>query len=1098
MIRRLRPIALLEPLSKSVMGALCYQLQRETLEALLCLPQMAYLCKRGCAEAILRVQNHCQQVRTLKFHHQYRIHQQAHGLQMSSLQGGLLISLDLTRAFDSVERSDMIRALQYFGVSSDLIAFVCHIYRDTSFSFEHKGHEQRFGTSRGIRQGCKSAPMLWALYVAWILCQYGELTTRQWMLTNNTVYADDWCLYDLFESMTDLQVILLRAGRLFDLLESRGLVVNNKTVAILHLQGNKITSALRRWVKRTSQGTFLVVPRQNGQEFHVRLVKQHCYLGIQLSYNNFELQTMQHRIRSANKISIQLQKWLTGRDGILLKHRIRVWFQCVFTCLIHGILQIGLTEQALQKMDVYCLKQLRRIAKDPVHVNRTPHTAFLRRFGLIDPLRELERRGIQTLAAWKARQAQLSPNDIVQTISVSTLQAGLEILQNYIATRRGLTPIAEVEKTYPCEHCDKFFLTQASLRDHCTKYHAHRSGQLRVFSYLNDAKGGLPTCSRCNTSFTRWKALIHHIEWVCHHDLPQDNQDLARFRSYQDDMHRLVQMDLSQIVSRPDICKHFSHHCVLCDKHEESHRCMTKHLQRDHPAEFAAHIPHHHAHTNQARRMRENPQQCPLCLQTIGQKHACMVVRQTAILLAHHSLAPSDRPTPRMVNAEGFSVFQYDQCDQTFHDETVLREHQVSHIADLAKFNALRDVTPDNFCRHCGMSYPSLHHVCLHILSNQCPVFDPNKQWTTLLDENSELEEYVRTGNIHAILQQPALLRVFDLQCALCCRCFKRKNDLQAHLKNIHSVYWKQVEGLVMKLCNHYQGSATNCYCTPRTKQWGKHQCSIFRQYALLRHVVYPELNNDTLFPQVMSSNSTITAPPGSTVPAPSRKYVNIMDCLRRSGAASPSDNMEVVELETPATHVDPYMVTSSNVDGTLIEDISSQDQMANEELAAHLERMIRVPQETTLPLLDKIQLSIVGQSAVHGTNAFMKLIYPALQSVAQPILQIALGEDMTLMTSLDMIQRLSTRCFICGHRIIAPERVWAHVYPHILQQHPTVSMYQLGRLLNEFWICARDMPRVMSMTLWFKQLRKSLPYEYSLCIVGSWRWTGKSCRHSS
>ena len=85
------------------------------------------------------------------------------------------------------------------------------------------------------------------------------------MLEHNTVYADDWCLYDLFDTLDDLQVLLMRAGKLFDLLESMGLIVNNKTVAILHMQGKRLTPALRKWVTRTPQGTFLIPSEQKAE-----------------------------------------------------------------------------------------------------------------------------------------------------------------------------------------------------------------------------------------------------------------------------------------------------------------------------------------------------------------------------------------------------------------------------------------------------------------------------------------------------------------------------------------------------------------------------------------------------------------------------------------------------------------------------------------------------------------------------------------------------------------------------------------------------------------------------------------------------------------
>ena len=122
---------------------------------------------------------------------------------------------------------------------------ISHIYRCTSFSFCHRG-ESTFATLRGIRQGCKTAPILWCLYMEWIMHRFGDLTDMQWMLNHNTIFADDWCLYDMFESPDDLQVLLLRVGKLFDLLESLGLIVNSKTVAILHMQGKQLTPALRK------------------------------------------------------------------------------------------------------------------------------------------------------------------------------------------------------------------------------------------------------------------------------------------------------------------------------------------------------------------------------------------------------------------------------------------------------------------------------------------------------------------------------------------------------------------------------------------------------------------------------------------------------------------------------------------------------------------------------------------------------------------------------------------------------------------------------------------------------------------------------------
>ena len=1062
----LRPIALLEPTSKACMGALCHRLQKESLAALVRLPQFAYLCHRGCAEAICRIQAHCQQVRDLKFHHQYGIHQRAHGLPQTPLRGGLLISLDLTRAFDSVNRNDLISALEFFQISPDLVQLIAHLYRCATFQFQHRGASKSFGTSRGIRQGCGTAPVLWSIYMGWILHQYGLLTHFPWLISQNTVYADDWSLYDLFESPEDLEVLLLRVGQLFDHLESLGLIVNNKTVAIPHMQGKLLTPTLRRWVKRTSQGTFQVIPRANEKTFWVRLVKQHCYLGVTLSYQNFELQTIQHRIRCATKLSYVLQKWLTGREGLTLKHRLQVWIQCVYTSVIHGLFQMGLTEQLLHVLDVFCMKQLRRIARNPVHLTHLSHSEFLAVYQLPDPLSLLKQRCQNTWQQIQQRQVTLPSLDVLHTIPCDHLLAGLSILENYIVKRRQQQIAVQPEKTFSCSLCPKVFLNQALLRVHITKYHANRSGQLRVTNYLTDALNGLPTCSRCRTAFTQWTHFRYHVEWICVADLPQDNRELQLFREHQQRLFRLASDDFSQITTCPEICKHFLHRCVLCNKYEEAYRGMTKHLQREHPAAYAAHVPLYKEYAAHAKRLRVRPGHCPLCMQAFGQKHACEVTRQVAMLMAHKGLDPQGETTISMINDEGHPIYACDLCDMTFHDERVLQEHAVSHLADLAQFNALRDVTPDNHCRHCGSSFGAMHRVYRHIITKSCPVFDPNKTWTTFLDQHATLKQLVHTGNIQAILQNPDLLSIFDLTCTLCCRQFKRKNDLQAHLLNIHAQYWKQVEAFVLKLVNHYQGSAVNCYCTPKTKQWGKHQCSVFRQFALLRHVVFPELTNDHLIPRPMQSTTTEQGDEDSTPKdsAPVIKYTNIMDCLRRSST----------------TTMQPLPVTGEHEDSSPYPDFSSQEYMDDQELAENLERMLHQPHDTVMPLIDKVQLSFSGGGAIPCSKEFAQHLFPDVLPAAQPHLDIALGSDYQDMTADHEVNYFSKRCLLCNFQFVSPDEVWAHMSTHIIQMHPSISMYSLGTVLLEFLtVC-----NALGNTSQQKLVQAALKQQFALRVV--------------
>ena len=54
-------------------------------------------------------------------------------------------------------------------------------------------------------------------------------------------------------------------------------------------------------------------------------------------------------------------------------------------------------------------------------------------------------------------------------------------------------------------------------------------------------------------------------------------------------------------------------------------------------------------------------------------------------------------------------------------------------------------------------------------------------------------------------------------------------------------------------------------------------------------------------------------------------------------------------------------------------------------------------------------------------------------------------------MSAEAMVHLFSTQCLFCAHEFTSLDRVWTHMYPHIIERHPEISMYQLGKLLNEF-----------------------------------------------
>jgi hypothetical protein len=261
------------------------------------------------------------------------LQQIAQGQHLGALTGGLLVTLDLSKAFDMVPRGHLFRCLSILGVPDVLLDFLNAIYHQTDFTFQHRGQTRNVETSKGIRQGCKAAPTLWAAYATGLLLEIWQHTDAQWLYECITMYADDGCMHEVVTSPEQFRCLLRKVGTTLDLLEAAQLTINlEKTPAMRRLVGPLSTCAQRLFVKRGKRGgAWLKIPRRNGTITHIRLVKHIQYLGATLSYYNFERQTMLARIKAGDKTSQQLTRWLHSQKGFNISQKMGL--ETVYICL---------------------------------------------------------------------------------------------------------------------------------------------------------------------------------------------------------------------------------------------------------------------------------------------------------------------------------------------------------------------------------------------------------------------------------------------------------------------------------------------------------------------------------------------------------------------------------------------------------------------------------------------------------------------------------------------------------------------------------------------------------------------------------------------
>ena len=425
----LRPIALLEPSGKVMLGILAQHIVEQAWTRLNCLPQFAYLPGRGCSSAIHRLAHHCHQVRLFANDYKYPLHRQDNDAPQPQLSGGITVSVDMSKAFDMVNRRLLFASLSNLGIHDDIINMLKALYQHTTFSFSHRGETRTLRTFRGIRQGCKAAPTLWCCFAAQLLTDIALQTSMEWLVDCITMYADDMVMHQHFENIDQLQTFI----HTLDVLEKCGMKLNmNKSEVMCRFLGPGSSKAQKRFVKRTKTGSFLIIPRCDQAPTLLKIVPDLKYLGIVLSYKQPELLTQKKRISSGIRAQGQLARWLRCKNVLPISLKVKVWHQCVFPCLTYGILHVGVTPTSSALFQQECMKQLRRLYKEPVFMTRQSHVDFRLKHKLTHPVELLYKMTTRLWTETLRIRATLDATDILRRFEPDWFLQQLNTIHHFL------------------------------------------------------------------------------------------------------------------------------------------------------------------------------------------------------------------------------------------------------------------------------------------------------------------------------------------------------------------------------------------------------------------------------------------------------------------------------------------------------------------------------------------------------------------------------------------------------------------------------------------------------------------------------------------
>ena len=81
-------------------------------------------------------------------------------------KSGILVTLDFTKAFDSLQWDFMFKALQFFNFGPSFIQWIKALYHKPEACIKNNGYfSEYFNIQRGVRQGCPVSSLIFILCV---------------------------------------------------------------------------------------------------------------------------------------------------------------------------------------------------------------------------------------------------------------------------------------------------------------------------------------------------------------------------------------------------------------------------------------------------------------------------------------------------------------------------------------------------------------------------------------------------------------------------------------------------------------------------------------------------------------------------------------------------------------------------------------------------------------------------------------------------------------------------------------------------------------------------------------------------------------------
>ena len=278
------------------------------------------------------------------------------------------VFVDLTKAFDSVDRSALWEVLLKIGCPPEFINIIRSFHEGMRAAVVENGEmSPDFDVTNGTKQGCVLAPLLFIIFFAMMLrvafqdCEAGVPIH----------YRTDGDVFDLrrLQAKTKIQLAVLR-----DLLFADDCALVAHTPSEAQLLFDRFYNAAKRFgltvsLKKTEAMCQSYPPSQTasvkisaGDGTVLKSVDKFCYLGSFLSNTISMDSDIASRLAKAGCAFGKLQRRLWGVHDVSRETKIAVYQAVVLTTLLYGCETWTLYRRSIRRLDQFHLRCLRKIA----------------------------------------------------------------------------------------------------------------------------------------------------------------------------------------------------------------------------------------------------------------------------------------------------------------------------------------------------------------------------------------------------------------------------------------------------------------------------------------------------------------------------------------------------------------------------------------------------------------------------------------------------------------------------------------------------------------------------------------------------------------